>query len=130
MPAQRYNIIWKSWAFVQLYVCYKYKNNHLYHVSKEDVKWLSYLGVEYYLSCWVLFWEFLGKKIKLTEQNLSHKDIIKKKTLHYHFQGARLKTSLDNNKKIVSKWVTTKHFSLGVGGMKNENEIKDENEAS
>ena len=23
-----------------------YKNNHLYHVSKEDVKWLSYLDVE------------------------------------------------------------------------------------
>ena len=38
----------KIWAFVQLYVCYKYKNNHLYHVSKEDVKWLSYLDVEYY----------------------------------------------------------------------------------
>ena len=33
---------------MQFYVCYKYKNNHLYYVSKEDVKWLSYLGVEYY----------------------------------------------------------------------------------
>ena len=30
-------LIWKSWAFVQFYVCYKY-NNNLYHVSKEDVK--------------------------------------------------------------------------------------------
>ena len=42
MPAQRGNAIWKSWAFVRLYVCYKCKNNHLYHVSKEDVQWLSY----------------------------------------------------------------------------------------
>ena len=64
--------------------------------------------------CWVLFvsWvEFLGKN-KLTEQNLSHKDVIKKKTLHYHFQGARLKTSLDNNKKVVLKWVIIKDFSF------------------
>ena len=31
-------------------VCFlQYKNNNLYHVSKEDVKWLSYLGVKYYL---------------------------------------------------------------------------------
>ena len=78
-----------------------------------------------------IIWE---KLLKLTEQNLSHKYIIKKKTLHYHFQGAKLKTSLDNNKKIVSKWVAIKRFFLeGMGGeedMKNENEIKDENEAS
>ena len=42
---------------MQLYVCYKYKNNDLYHVSKEDVKWLYYLGVEYYLSRESNFWE-------------------------------------------------------------------------
>ena len=36
-----------------LYVCYKYKYNHLYHVSKEQVKWLSYLGVKYY---WFHIW--------------------------------------------------------------------------
>ena len=34
---------------LRLYVCYKSKKNHLYHVSKEDVKWLSYFVVEYYL---------------------------------------------------------------------------------
>ena len=33
---------------MRLHVCYNYKNNHLYHLSKEDVKWLSYLDVEYY----------------------------------------------------------------------------------
>ena len=38
-------------------ICYKYKNNHLYHVSKEDVKWLFYLGVEYYSSRESNFWE-------------------------------------------------------------------------
>ena len=73
----------------------------------------------------VKFWE----KIKLTEKNLSHKDAIKKTTLHCHFQGAKFKTSLGNNKKIVSKWVMIKRF-FGGAGMKNENEIKDENEAS
>ena len=58
--------------------------------------------------------QIFGKKlIKLTEQNLSHKDVIKKKTIHYHFQGAKLKTSLDNNKKVVSKWVIIKYFFLG-----------------
>ena len=58
--------------------------------------------------------QIFGKKlIKLTEQNLSHKDIIKKKTMHYHFQGAKLKTSLDNNKKVVSKWVIIKYFFWG-----------------
>ena len=30
-------------------VCLLQIQKHLYHVSKEDVKWLSYLGVEYYL---------------------------------------------------------------------------------
>ena len=75
--------------------------------------------------------QIFGKKlIKLTEQNLSHKDVIKKKTIHYHFQGAKLKTSLDNNKKVVSKWVIIKDFFWGRGGdMKNKNEIKDKNEA-
>ena len=72
-----------------------------------------------------IIWE---KLLKLTEQNLSHKYIIKKKTLHYHFQGAKLKTYLDNNKKLVSNWVII--FFRGRGGMKNEKEIKDENEAS
>ena len=33
---------------MRLYVCCKYKDNNLYHVSREDVKWLSYLGVKYY----------------------------------------------------------------------------------
>ena len=33
------------------------KNNHLYQVSKEDVKWLSYLGVGYYSSRESNFWE-------------------------------------------------------------------------
>ena len=57
-------------------------------------------------------------------------------TLHYHFQGAKLKAYLDNNKKLVSKWVIIKLFFVGgeggrrTGGMKNESEIKDENEAS
>ena len=61
--------------------------------------------------------QIFGKKlIKLTEQNLSHKDVIKKKTIHYHFQGAKLKTSLDNNKKIVFKWVVIKCFFLEGGG--------------
>ena len=55
---------------------------------------------------------------------------MKKKTLHYHLKSARLKTSFDNNKKVVSKQVTIKHFSLPPAAMKNENEIKDENEAS
>ena len=42
---------------MRLYVCYKYKNNNLYHVSKEDVKWLSYLGVKYYLfHIWFDYW--------------------------------------------------------------------------
>ena len=45
---------------------------------------------------------FGEKLIKLTEQNLSHKDVITK-TLHYHFQGVKLKTSFDDNKKVVSK---------------------------
>ena len=72
---------------------------------------------------------FSKKLIKLTEQNLSHKDVIKKKTIHYHFQGAKLKTSLDNNKKVVSKWVIIKYF-FWRGDMKNEREIKDENKAS
>ena len=40
---------------------------------------VSYLGVEYYLSRQSNFWE---KITKLTEQNLSHKDVIKKKTMH------------------------------------------------
>ena len=81
------------------------------------------------LSIICLVSQIFGKKlIKLTEQNLSHKDIIKKKTIHYHFQVAKLKTSLDNNKKVVLKWVIIKYF-FG-GDMKNENEIKDENEAS
>ena len=58
--------------------------------------------------------QIFGKKlIKLTEKNLSHKDIIKKKTIHYHFEGAKLKTSLDNNKKVVLKWVIIKYFSFG-----------------
>ena len=58
--------------------------------------------------------QIFGKKlIKLTEQNLSHKDIIKKKTIHYNFQGGKLKTSLDNNKKVVSKWVIIKDFFWG-----------------
>ena len=35
-------------------------------------------------------------------------------TLHYHFQGAKLKAYLDNNKKLVSKWVLIKRF-FGVG---------------
>ena len=57
-----------------------------------------------------------GKKlIKLTEQNLSHKDVIKKKTIHYHFQGAKLETSVDSNQKVVSKWVIIKCFFLGGG---------------
>ena len=57
--------------------------------------------------------QIFGKKlIKLTEKNLSHKDIIKKKTIHYHFEGAKLKTSLDNNKKVVLKWVIIKDFSF------------------
>ena len=111
---------------MRLYVSYKYKNNHLHHVSKEDLKWLPHLGVHYYSSSESNF----GKKlIKLTEKNLSHKDAIKKTTLHCHFQGAKFKTSLGNNKKIVSKWVMIKRF-FGGAGMKNENEIKDENEAS
>ena len=92
MPARRCNVIWKSWTFVRLHVCCKYKNNHLYKVSIEDVKWLSCLSVECYSSRESL----LGKW-------LPHQDDIKKKTWHYHFQGARLKTSLDNNKKVVSK---------------------------
>ena len=77
--------------------------------------------------------QIFGKKlIKLTEYNLSHKEVLKKKTLHYHFQAAKLKTSLDNNKNVVSKWVIIKlFFFLGGGwGIKNENDIKDENEAS
>ena len=42
---------------MRLYVCYKYKNNNLYHVSKEDIKWLSYLGVKYYLfHVWFHYW--------------------------------------------------------------------------
>ena len=49
----------------------------------------------------------------------------------------KLKRYLDNNKKLVSKWVIIKRFILlllfflgggGERGMKNENEIKDENE--
>ena len=34
-------------------------------------------------------------------------------TLHYHFQGAKLKAYLDNNKKLVSKWVIIKRFFSG-----------------
>ena len=50
---------------------------------------------------------------------------------------AKLKRYLDNNKKLVSKWVIIKRFILFYfilffggreGNMKNENEIKDENE--
>ena len=54
---------------------------------------------------------------------------------------AKLKRYLDNNKKLVSKWVIIKRFILFYfilffggregeegGDMKNENEIKDENE--
>ena len=69
------------------------------------------------LGCWVLFvlWLKFWEKIKLTEYDVSHKGIIKKKTLHYHFQGAKLKTSLDYHKKVVSKWVIRKHF-FGGGG--------------
>ena len=67
------------------------------------------------LSIILLVSQIFGKKlIKLTEQNFSHKDIIKKKTIHYHFQGAKLKTSLDN-KKVVSKWVIIKYFFLAGG---------------
>ena len=53
----------------------------------------------------------------------------------------KLKRYLDNNKKLVSKWVIIKRFILlllfflggrgwggGERGMKNENEIKDKNE--
>ena len=47
----------KYLSFCAIVFCYKYKNNHLYYVSKEDVKWLSYLGVEYYLSRESNFWE-------------------------------------------------------------------------
>ena len=64
MPAQRCNTS-KLGAFVRLYVCYKYKNNHLYQVSKEDIKWLSYLGVEHYSSR--VNQSFREKLIKLTE---------------------------------------------------------------
>ena len=106
MPAQQCNVILKSWAFVRLYFCYKYKTNQLYHVSKEDVKWLSYLGVQYYSFHESNFWE----KIKLKEKNLSHKDVIKKTTLHYHFHGAKLKTSLYHN---IKKWIIIKHFFVG-----------------
>ena len=76
--------------------------------------------------------QIFGKKLlKLTEQSLSHKDVIKKKTIHYHFQGVKLKTSLDSNKRVVSKWVIIKYFLGGEeGDMKKENEIKDENEVS
>ena len=81
-------------------VCLLQIQKQLYHVSKEDVKWLPYLGVEYYSSCESNFWE---KLIKLTKLNLSHKDVIKKQTLHYYLQGAKLKTNLDNNKKVASK---------------------------
>ena len=53
-------------------------------------------------------------------------------TLHYHLQGAKLKAYLENNKNLVSKWVIIKRFFGGgrTRGMKNKNEIKDENEAS
>ena len=32
-------------------------NTESYHISKEDVKWLSYLGVHYYSSHESNFWE-------------------------------------------------------------------------
>ena len=60
MPAQQCNVI----AFVWLYVCCKYNNNHLYWVNKEDIKWLSYLSVEYSSSCES---NFLEKNIELIE---------------------------------------------------------------
>ena len=84
------------------------------------------------LSIICLVGQIFGKKlIKSTEYNLSHKEVLKKKTLHYHFQAAKLKTSFDNNKSVVSKWVIIKLFFFGGGwGIKNENDIKDENEAS
>ena len=66
---------------MRLYFCYKYKTNQLYHVSKEDVKWLSYLGVQYYSFHESNFWE----KIKLKEKNLSHKDVIKKDDITLSF---------------------------------------------
>ena len=45
--------------------------------------------------------------------------------LHYNFQGVRLKTSLDNNKKAVLKWVTVKHFSLeDMGGWRMRKRLK------
>ena len=107
---------------MRLYFCYKYKNNQLYHVSKEDVKWLSYLDVQYYSFHETNFWE----KIKLKEKNLSHKHVIKKKTLHYHFQGAKLKASLDNKGCFEMSYNKMSFWE----DMKNENEIKGENEAS
>ena len=56
--------------------------------------------------------------------------MIKKKTLHYPFQGAKFKTSLDNNKKGCFEMSYNKMFFSEGGDMKNENKIKDENEAS
>ena len=65
--------------------------------------------------------QIFGKKlIKLTEYNLSHKDVLKKKTLHYHFQAAKLKTSFDNNKNVVSKWVIIKCFFWEGAGRKEQ----------
>ena len=48
MPAQRCNVL-ECENFELLCDCMFATNpkNHLYHVSKDDVKWLSYLGVEY-----------------------------------------------------------------------------------
>ena len=57
---------------MQLYVCYKYKNNNLYHISKEDVKWLSYLGVKYYLfHIWFHFWFHMFEKFAMKPCYLS-----------------------------------------------------------
>ena len=47
MPAQWCKNYLK--IFVMLHLCYKYKNNHWYHVSKEDVKMVALFR------CWVLF---------------------------------------------------------------------------
>ena len=36
--------------------------------------------------------------------------------MYYHSQGAKLKTSLDNSEKVVSKWVIIKYFFWGGWG--------------
>ena len=76
---------------MRLYVCYNYKNNNLYHVRKEDVKWLSYVVVEYYSSHESNFRE---KIIILTEQNLSHKDNHKKEDITLSFPGYQAQNKL------------------------------------